>query len=147
MIVNYNIYSIFRPLELAFIHGTNGTLPGIYLRPVTRCALLERISYESYLEDGIMERVATNAYKYICSAVVRDSGSQDSHVEPLIVRAPPVLCSPVSGFIIAKANVIYLLQLDALPRVRLKLAQDQSRCWMPKSEGCSEMMYYRLITQ
>ena len=33
MIVNYNIYSIFRPLELAFIHGTNGTLPGIYLRP------------------------------------------------------------------------------------------------------------------
>ena len=60
----------------------------------------------------------------------------------VIVRAPThVLCPPVSGFIIAKAAVIYLLQSDALPRVRLKLAQDQSRCWMPKSEGCSEMMY------
>ena len=35
MIVNYNIYSVFRPWELAFIHGTNGNLPGLYLIQVT----------------------------------------------------------------------------------------------------------------
>ena len=44
MIVNYNIYSIFRPLELAFIHGTNGTLPGIYLRPGHTLRFIEKIN-------------------------------------------------------------------------------------------------------
>ena len=65
MIVNYNIYSIFRPLELAFIHGTNGTLPGIYLRPGHTLRFIEKI--DSKRAESAMKVIK----EMLCYHVVR----------------------------------------------------------------------------